>query len=247
MTDSTTKIDELAAAAHALLVCKHVLHARDVVKDERDDKAAGVGNQDIDAQTVVEQIHDAKVDDGGNDPPTTPNFMICARSFCIVPALGWRRSAAGMTNSASLAQSPQAGLARSSIAPFLYASSSWRRSALDLAANLDAGIGVAHHAATVGLVKAVGLAFDVDVAGERLGNGGKGLVRLEAASARARDERVAGDARFGVVGATETAVDDQQLAAGTDGLLALGGLTGVWPLMMCPSASRPWVRRQTRA
>ena len=47
---------------------------------------------------------------------------------------------------------------------------------LDLAADLGAGIGVAHHAATVGLVKAVGLAFDIDVAGERLGNGGKGLM-----------------------------------------------------------------------
>ncbi len=105
---------------------------------------------------------------------------------------------------------------------------------LDLAANLGASIGVAHHATTVGLVKAVGLAFDVDVARERLGNGRKCLVRLEAASARARDERIAGDTCLGMVGATETAIDDQQLAVGADGLLALGGLNGVWPLMMWP-------------
>ena len=37
---------------------------------------------------------------------------------------------------------------------------------LDLAANLGASIGVAHHAATVCLVKTVGLALDVHVARE---------------------------------------------------------------------------------
>ena len=95
-----------------------------------------------------------------------------------------------------------------------------------MAADLGTRIGVAYHAAAVGLVKAVGLALDIDIAGERLGNGGKGLVRLEAASARARDERVAGDACFGMVGAAETAIDDQQLAVGADGLLALGSLDG---------------------
>ena len=68
-----------------------------------------------------------------------------------------------------------------------------------MAANLGARIGIADHAAAVGLVKAVGLALDVDIAGKCLGNRGKGLVRLEAASARARDERVAGDACFGMV------------------------------------------------
>lgn len=103
---------------------------------------------------------------------------------------------------------------------------------LDLAADLGAGIGVAHHAAAVGLVKAVGLAFDVHVARECLGNGGKGLVRLEAASSRARDKRVAGDARLGMVSAAESAIDDQQLALGADGCSPLVVLTGVWPLMM---------------
>ena len=51
-------------------------------------------------------------------------------------------------------------------------------------------------------------------------------MRLKAASARTRDKCVAGDARFGVVGAAETAIDDQQFAVGADGLLALGGLDG---------------------
>ena len=54
---------------------------------------------------------------------------------------------------------------------------------LNLATNLGAGIGIADHAAAVGLVKAVGLALDVDIAGERLGNGGKGLMRFKTASA----------------------------------------------------------------
>ena len=97
---------------------------------------------------------------------------------------------------------------------------------LDLAADLGTGIGVAHHAATVGLVKAVGLAFDIDVAGECLGNRRKGPVRLEAAAARAREERIAGDTRLGRVSAAEAAIDDQQLALGADGLLALGGFNG---------------------
>lgn len=87
-----------------------------------------------------------------------------------------------------------------------------------MAADLGASVGIADHAAAVGLVKAVGLAFDVHVAGERLGNRRKGPVRLKTASARARDKRVAGDARLGMVGATEAAVDDQQLAVGADGL-----------------------------
>lgn len=97
---------------------------------------------------------------------------------------------------------------------------------LDLAADLGASIGVAHHAATVRLVKTVGLAFDVHVARECLGNRRKGPVRLEAAAARARDERIAGDARLGMVSAAEAAIDDQQLALGADGLLALGGFNG---------------------
>jgi ferrous iron transport protein B len=78
---------------------------------------------------------------------------------------------------------------------------------LDLAADLGASIGVAHHAATVRLVKTVGLAFDVHVARECLGNRRKGPVRLEAAAARARDERIAGDARLGMVSAAEAAIE----------------------------------------
>ena len=78
---------------------------------------------------------------------------------------------------------------------------------LDLAADLGSGIGVAHHAATVCLVKTVGLALDVHVACECLGNRRKGPVRLEAAAARARDERIAGDTRLGMVSAAEAAIE----------------------------------------
>lgn len=53
------------------------------------------------AQTVVEQIHDAKVDDRGDDADDAKLHDL-RKEFCMVPALGWRRSAAGMTNSASL-------------------------------------------------------------------------------------------------------------------------------------------------
>lgn len=183
------KDDELAAAAHAFLVRKHVLHAGDVIKDERDDKAAGVGDQDIEAQTVVEQIHDAKVDDSGNDADDAEFHDLCKELLhgtCLRVAPGRR----GDDKPRKFSQSPWAGLGTlldSTVSICI----EQLAQVLDLAANLGTGIGVTHHAAPVGLVKAVGLAFDVDVAGERLGNGGKGLVRLEAASARARDERVA--------------------------------------------------------
>ena len=51
-------------------------------------------------------------------------------------------------------------------------------------------------------------------------------MRLKAASARTRDKCVAGDTRLGMVSAAEAAIDDQQLALGADGLLALGGFNG---------------------
>ncbi len=79
----------------------------------------------------------------------------------MVPALSWRRSAAGMTNSANAAN------ARVVLGALLDSTVSicieQLTQVLDLAADLGASIGVAHHAATVCLVKTVGLALDVDV------------------------------------------------------------------------------------
>lgn len=142
----------------------------------------------------------------------------------MVPALWWRRGAAGMTNLAQFSQSPRVGL-DALLDSTVSICIEQLAQVLDLAADLGSGIGVAHHAATVCLVKTVGLALDVHVACECLGNRRKGPVRLETAAARARDERIAGDTRLGMVGAAEAAIDDQQLALGADGCSPLVVLT----------------------
>ena len=66
--------------------------------------------------------------------------------------------------------------------------------------------------------------MDVGVAGERLLDALERLVGLQAHAARTRDERIARDARLGVVGLAEAAVDDEQATVCADGLLALLGL-----------------------
>ena len=43
------------------------LHARYIVEDERDDESRRIGEKDVEVGSVMEQVHDSEVNDGGND------------------------------------------------------------------------------------------------------------------------------------------------------------------------------------
>ncbi len=58
--------DKLALTAHAFLVLKDILHARQIVEHHGDHKARRVGYNHVYMQAVVEDVHNAKVNDGGN-------------------------------------------------------------------------------------------------------------------------------------------------------------------------------------
>lgn len=81
---------ELALAAHALLVLKYVLHAGQIVEDHRDDKARRVGDDNVHAQAVVQDVHDAKVDDGGDDAHDAELHDLCDKVLQNLLPNGWR-------------------------------------------------------------------------------------------------------------------------------------------------------------
>ena len=90
-----------------------------------------------------------------------------------------------------------------------------------LGAQLSPLVGVGHE-------HAVGRHFDnlhggLDVGASQDGilGAGKGLVLHELEASAVIDERIAGNARLGVVGLGEAAVDDHEAASRLDGVLAL--------------------------